>query len=189
MLAATAAQATTITGTVNTGSNAANISGDAVTFASAPPPPSSQLPLTMTVGEFDFSVPGGGQVITAGSFSGDFGSNILQSSTAQAKLFIDGVQVALCNATCEAASQASDVAWSYSLTASDLTVLSSNSLWEAGRAVMTATQLSESQVVLDPTSVNLTVTPVPIPPAFFLFASALAPFFGFARLKARSVPA
>jgi len=174
ILAATAAQAATITGTVNTGS------GDG-TFSSAPS--NGPFPLGLTVGEFDFSVPGG-QAITAGTFSGDFGSNILGSATGQAKLFVDGIQLALCDANCEAASQANDVAWMYSLTAADLTQLSTNSLWESGRAVITAQQLSASQLVLDPTSVNLTQTPVPIPPALFLFASALAPLFGFARRKA-----
>jgi hypothetical protein len=186
ILAATAAQASTITGTVDTGTNPANFSGDAVTFASAPS--NGPFPSTMTVGEFDFSV-SGGQAITAGTFSGNFGSNVLASGTSQAKLFVDGVQLALCDAACETASQSNDVAWLYSLTASDLTLLSTNSFWQAGRAVITASQLSASQVVLDPTSVNLTVTPVPIPAAFFLFASALAPLFGFARHKARSVPA
>jgi hypothetical protein len=185
ILAASAAQASTISGTVDTGGNpAVNFSGDAVTFASAPS--NGPFPSTMTVGEFDFSVPGG-QAVTAGSFSGDFGSNALGSGTSQAELFVDGIQLALCNAACEAASQSSAVAWLYSLTASDLTQLSTNSLWQSGRAVITASQLSASQVVLDPTSVNLTLAPVPIPPAFFLFASALAPLFGFARRKAQSV--
>jgi hypothetical protein len=178
ILAATAAQASTISGTVNTGGNPANFSGDTVTFASAPS--NGPFPVSMTVGEFDFSVPGG-QAITAGSLSGNFGSNTLASGTSQAKLFVDGVQLALCAAACEAATQSNDVAWSYSLTASDLATLSTNALWLAGRAVITASQLSASQVVLDPTTVSLTASPVPIPAAFFLFASALAPFFGFAR--------
>ena len=178
ILAGTAAQASTISGTVNTGGNAANFSGDALTFASAPS--NGPFPVSMTVGEFDFSVPGG-QAITAGSFTGDFGSNTLASGTSQTKLFIDGVQLAICNSACEAASQSNDVAWSYSLTAADLSTLSTNALWLAGIAVITASQLSASQVVLDPTSVSLTTTPVPIPAAFFLFASALAPVFGFAR--------
>src|SRR6185437_16817307 len=125
--------------------------------------------------------------IIAGSFSGNFGSNFLASGTSQVKLFVDGVQLALCDVACEAATQSSDAAWLYSLTASDLTQLSGNSLWQAGRAVITAQQLSASQVVLDPTSVNLTLQPVPIPPAFFLFASALAPLFGFARRNSRSL--
>ena len=184
ILAATAAQASTISGTVDTGGNAANFSGDALTFASAPS--NGPFPSAMTVGEFDFSVPSG-ETITAGSFSGNFGSNALASGTSQATLFVDGVQLALCDAACEAASQSSDVPWLYALTGSDLTQLSTNSLWQAGRAVVTASQLSASQVVLDPTSVNLTLAPVPIPPAFFLFASALAPLFGFARRKATTV--
>lgn len=184
VLATTATQASTISGTVNTGGNPANFSGDALTFSSAPS--NGPFPLTMTVGEFDFSVPSG-QAITAGSFSGNFGSNVLASGTSQAKLFVDGVQLALCGATCEAASQSNDVAWTYSLTASDLMTLSTNPLWEAGKAVITASQLSASQVVLDPTTVNLTLTAVPIPAAVFLLMSALAPLFGFARLKTRAV--
>jgi hypothetical protein len=178
VLAATAAQASTITGTVNTGNNAANFSGDSVTFAGAPS--SGPFPTTMTVGEFDFSVPSG-QRVTAGSFSGDFGSNSLASGTSQARLFVDGVQLALCDASCESASQSDDVAWSYTLTASDLSALSTNALWLAGKAIITATQLSASQVVLDPTTVNLNVEPVPLPGALFLFSSVLAPLFGFAR--------
>jgi hypothetical protein len=184
ILAATAAHASTISGTVNTGGNAANSSGDALTFASAPS--NGPFPSTMTVGEFDFSVPSG-EAITAGSFNGNFGSDILGSSTSQASLFVDGIQLALCDAACEAASQSNTVAWLYSLTASDLTLLSTNSLWQAGRAVLTASQLSASQVVLDPTSVNLTLAPVPIPPAFLLLASALAPLFGLARRKPGTV--
>jgi len=184
MLAATAAQASTISGTVNTGGNPANFSGDTTAFASAPS--NGPFSSAITVGEFDFSVPSG-QAITAGSFNGDFGSNFLGSGTSQASLFVDGVQLAFCAASCEVASQSNDVAWSYSLTASDLSLLSSNSLWQSGRAVITASQLSASQVVLDPTNVNLTVTPVPIPAAFFLFASALAPLFGVARRKAATV--
>jgi hypothetical protein len=177
ILAATAAQASTISGTVNTGNNAANVSSDSAAFSSAP----SNGPFTtMTVGEFDFSVPSG-QAVTAGSFSGDFGSNIIGSATSQAKLFVDGVQLAVCDANCEAASAANDVAWSYSLTASDLLTLSTNSLWLAGKAVITATQLSASQVVLDPTTVSLNTAPVPLPGALLLFTSALAPLFGFAR--------
>jgi len=184
ILAASAAQASTISGTVNTGNNPANFSGDAATFASAAS--AGPFPLTMTVGEFDFSVPSG-QSITAGSFSGNFGSDFLASGTSQVKLFVDGVQLALCDVACEAATQSSDAAWLYSLTASDLTQLSGNSQWQAGRAVITAQQLAASQVVLDPTSVNLTLQPVPIPPAFLLFASALAPLFGFARRKSGAV--
>jgi hypothetical protein len=184
ILAASAAQASTISGTVNTGNNLANFSGDATTFASAPS--DGPFPSMLTVGEFDFSVPSG-QAIVAGSFNGNFGSDFLASGTSQVNLFVDGVQLALCGAACEAASQASDVAWMYSLTASDVALLSTNPLWQAGRAVITAQQLSASQVVLDPTNVNLTLQPVPIPPAFFLFASALAPLFGFARRKAVTV--
>ena len=183
-LAASAAQASTISGPVNTGNNLENFSGDATTFASAPS--DGPFPLTMTVGEFDFSVPSG-QAVTAGSFNGNFGSDFLASGTSQVSLFVDGVQLAICGAACETASQSSDVAWAYSLTASELALLSTNSLWQAGRAVITAEQLSASQVVLDPTSVNLTLQPVPIPPAFFLFASALAPLFGLARRKAGTV--
>jgi hypothetical protein len=179
ILGATAAQASTISGTVNTGS------GDA-TFVSGPW--NGPFPRTLTVGEFDFSVPSG-EAITAGFFSGDFGSDILGSATSQASLFVDGVQLALCDAVCEAASESTAVGWSYSLTASDLTQLSTNPFWLAGRAVISASQLSASQVVLDPTSVNLTTAPVPIPAAFLLFASALAPIFGFARSKARAVAA
>jgi hypothetical protein len=184
ILAATAAQADTISGTVNTGGNPANFSGDTVTFAGAPS--NGPFPLQMTVGEFDFTVPSG-QVITAGLFSGNFGSNILGSATSQARLFLDGVELALCDAACEAASQSNDVPWQYSLTASDLALLSTNSFWLAGRAILTASQLSASQVVLEPTSVSLTTSPVPIPAAVFLFTSALAPLFGFAGLKARGL--
>src|SRR5579859_121003 len=175
--AATAAQASTITGMVNTAA------GDG-TFGSAPS--NGPFPVSMTIGEFDFTVPGG-QAVTAGTFNGDFGSNIIGSATGQGRLFVDGVQLALCDATCEAASQANDVAWTYSLTTADLAQLSTNSLWEAGRAVITADQLSSSQLVLDPTTVNLTLAPVPIPPALFLFVSALAPLFGFGRRKAVAV--
>jgi hypothetical protein len=162
---------------VNTGSSDG-------TFGSAPS--NGPFPVNLTVGEFDFSVPSG-QTISAGTFTGDFGSNLIGSGTAQGRLFVDGVQLALCDAACESATQLDDVAWTYSLTTADLAQLSTNSLWESGRAVITAQQLSISQLVLDPTTVNLTLAPVPIPPALFLFVSALAPLFGFGRRKAVAV--
>lgn len=178
ILAATAVQASTITGTVNTGNNPDNGSGDSAAFGSAPW--NGPFPHTLRVGEFDFSL-SGGQAVTGGSFSGNFGSNVLGSATGQANLFVDGVQLANCNASCETASQSADVAWSYTLTTSDLSALSANPLWQAGRAVITASQLSLSQVVLDPTSVSLNVQAVPLPGALLLLTSALAPLFGFAR--------
>jgi hypothetical protein len=186
ILAASAAQASTISGTVDTGNNPDNFSGDSLTFASAPS--NGPFPSSMTLGEFDFALPSG-DAITAGSFGGNWGSDFLGSATSQGKIFVDGVQLAICDAACEAASQTSQVSWFYSLTASDLTSLSSNALWQDGRAIITAQQLSASQLVLDSTSVNLTTTPtpVPLPPALFLFASALAPLFGFARRKADKV--
>jgi hypothetical protein len=186
LTAAASAQAATITGTVNTGGTGANpnnFSGDDLTFATDPSATHSVFPLpAVTVGEFDFSVPGG-QAISAGSFSGNFASNTLASATGQTTLFLDGIQLATCGAACESASQTNVVAWSYSLTAGDLVSLSSNALWQAGRAVISETQLSASQVVLDPTSVSLTATPVPVPASVWLLGSALGSLFCLGRRK------
>ncbi len=179
-----AAHASTISGTVNTGASFSptNQSADGTTYFNAPTSGPFAL---VTIGEFDFTAPSG-QAISAGAFSGNFGSNTLASGTAQVNLFLDGIAVASCGAACETASNSADVAWSYTLTSGDFALLSGNANWLAGKAVLTALQVTPSQIVLDPTSVGLTATPVPIPPAAWLLGSALAPLFGLARRKAKA---
>jgi hypothetical protein len=182
--AAGAAHASTISGTVKTGAlfSPSNQSADGTSYFNAPTNgPFAQV----TIGEFDFTVPSG-EALSAATFSGNFGSNTLGSGTAQVNLFLDGIAVASCGAACEAASTSANVAWSYALTSGDFALLSSNANWLAGKAVLTARQVTSSQIVLDPTSVSLTATPVPIPAAAWLLGSALAPLFGLARRKAKA---
>ena len=181
-----AAHAATLSGSVDTGASFSptNQSADGTTYYNAP----TNAPFApVTVGEFDFTVPSG-QAIDGGTFSGNFGSNVLGSGTAQVNLFLDGVAVASCGAACEAASNSADVAWLYTLSSTDLALLAGNANWQAGKAVLTALQNTPSQIVLDPSSVSLTTTAVPIPGAVWLLGSTLAPLFGFARRKAKAGP-
>lgn len=173
-----AAQAYVISGEVNTSLSDSNQSTDGVTYYNVP----SSSPFSLlTVGEFDFSQ-SSGLSVTGGTLSGDFGSNTLASGTAQVTLFADGIQIANCDVNCEANTQSSDVAWSYTFTAADLFTLSSNTQWLAGQVVITAQQNDASQVVLDPTSVALTAA-VPVPGAVWLFGSVLMGWLGFNRRK------
>jgi hypothetical protein len=183
--AGSAAAATT--GTINTGAlfSPSNQSVDGTTYFNAP----TNGPFSLvTVGEFDFSAPAG-QMVSGGAISGNFGSNALASGTAQVNLYADGLFVATCNAACELASNSNDVAWSYTLTSANIAALAGNANWQSGKIVLTALQLDPSQVVLDPTSVNLTTTPVPLPAAAWLLGSALAPLFGMGRRKAKALRA
>jgi hypothetical protein len=134
----------------------------------------------VTVGEYDFAQ---AAVVTGAVFTGNFGSNLIGSATAPAQLFIDGINVATCDANCAAQTQSNDVAWSYTLTAADLVTLAGNAYWNSNRIVMTALQTDQSQIVLDPTTVTLTAT-VPVPGAVWLFSSALLAVFGINRRKA-----
>ena len=172
------AQAAVFSGDINTSLSVSNLSTDGVTYYNAP----STSPFSLlTVGEFDFSLPSGAS-IGSGTLSGDFGSNILSSSTSQVTLFADGIAVASCDVNCEAATQANDVAWTYTFSAADLASLSSNALWQAGQLVLTAQQLDPYQIALDPTSVTL--TSVPLPGTVWLFLSALIAGLGFSRRQA-----
>jgi len=180
LLLAGAAQADVIiSGNFNTLLSDSNQSTDGLTYFNAP----ATAPFSLvTVGEFDFSLTGN-QTISAATFTGDFGSNILGSSTAPVNLFIDGIAVATCDANCAANTQSSDVAWSYTLTSADLTALSTNANWLQGKAILTALQTDISQIALDPTSASLTAT-VPVPGAVWLFGSAVMGWLGFSRRKA-----
>jgi hypothetical protein len=173
-----AAQADIFSGDINTSLSASNISTDGISYANAP---SGASFATLTVGEFDFSLPSGAS-IGSGSLSGNFGSNNLSSATAQVALFADGIAVATCDVNCAAASQSNDVAWTYTFTATDLAMLNSNAQWQAGQLVLTAQQLTPYQIALDPTTVSL--TSVPLPGAVWLFLSALVTGLGFSRRKA-----
>ncbi len=180
LLAGTAmssAHASTITGTINTSSvfSPTNQSGDGTTYFNAP----AAGPFApVTIGEFDFTIPAGESVF-GGTFNGNFGSNVLGSGTAQVDLFLNGIAVASCDAACEFASESADVPWTYTFTSAQLSSLSS------GAAVLTALQKGVSQIVLDPTSVNIQtqVAPVPLPGAIWLLGSGLLSLFGFARRK------
>ncbi len=172
------AQADIFTGDINTSLSTSNLSTDGVTYFNTP----SLAPFSLlTVGEFDFSLPSGAS-IGGGTLSGDFGSNTLGSSSSQVALFADGIAVATCDVNCEAATQANDVAWSYTFSAADLATLSANAQWQAGQLVLTAQQMDPYQIALDPTTVAL--TSVPLPGAAWLFLSVLITGLGFSRRKA-----
>ena len=156
-LVAGAASATTIAGTLDTSSafSPTNQSFDGSTYYNAPyngPVPAAPV----VVGEFDFVLPSG-NAVTGATISGDFGSNVLGSGTAQVDLYVGNIEVASCGLACETATQSNDVAWSFTFSASQLGAIGS------GSVVLSAVQQEQNgqQVVLDPTSVSLNVAAVP----------------------------
>ena len=158
-LVAGAASATTITGTLNTSSalSPTNQSSDGTTYYNAPytgPVPAAPV----VVGEFDFALPSG-DAVTGATISGDFGSNVLGSGTGQVDLFVGSVEVASCGAACESATLSNDMAWSFTFSSAQLAAIGGGSL------VLSAVQQEGDgqQIVLDPTSVALTVSAVPEP--------------------------
>ena len=156
---ATSASAQTITGTVDTSAanSATNQSTDGTTYYNAPY--GGTLPAApVSVGAFDFTVPNG-SVVSGATISGDFGSNALGSGTAAVDLFVNSVEVARCDSVCEAATQSNDVAWSFTFSASQLGAFAD------GSVVLSAVQQESdgAQIVLDPTSVSLTLSAVPEP--------------------------
>ncbi|WP_347987781.1 hypothetical protein [Methylomonas sp. AM2-LC] len=171
-------QASIISGNINTLLSSSNQSTDGLSYFNAP----TSAPFSLvTIGEYDLNLTSN-QMISAGTFSGNFGSNIIGSSTAPVNLFIDGIAVATCDATCAANSASNDVSWSYTLSTTDLTALASNTDWTQGKVILTALQTDVSQIALDPTSFTLTRA-VPVPGAALLFSSALAFFLSFSSRK------
>ena len=167
MAAAAGAQAQTYAGTIDTSAafSPTNQSGDGATYYNAPaagPFPAASV----AIGEFDFALAPGAQV-TSALVSGDFGSNALGSGTAPVDLFLNGFEVASCDAACAAATQSADVAWSFALPAAELGAFAS------GSAVLTAVQQDVSQIVLDPTSITIEATTVPEPASLALMFGAL----------------
>lgn len=160
------AHAGTITGTINTSSgfSPTNQSTDGVTYYSAP---ADSIFTTVVIGEFDFTAPGN-NTISGASLSGNFGSNALASGTAPVNLFLNNVAVAVCDSSCEAASNNADVSWSYVFNAAQLASLAS------GHAVLTALETGPSQIVLDPTSITVQVAPVPEPDSILMLGVGLA---------------
>lgn len=147
----------TIAGTADTSAafSATNQSVDGTTYYNAPY--SGALPAApVSVGEFDFTVPSG-FVVSGATISGNFGSDALSSGTAAVDLFVNAVQVASCDSVCAAATQSADMAWSFTFTAAELGALANGSI------VLDAVQQGVSQIVLDPTSVSLTLAAVPEP--------------------------
>ncbi|HKT74547.1 MAG TPA: VPLPA-CTERM sorting domain-containing protein [Steroidobacteraceae bacterium] len=177
-IAAGTAHATTINGSLDTSAafSPTNQSTDGTTYFNAPasgPFPGSAV----QIGEFDFSVPAG-ETITSATLSGDFGSNTLGSGSAQVDLTLNGIAVASCDSACASASGLADVPWAFTFTAGELASLAS------GKAVLTAIQQSASQIVLDPTSVAIQTSPVPLPAAGWLLGSGLLSLAGLRRRKA-----
>ncbi len=154
---AASAGAQTITGTVDTSAanSSTNQSSDGTTYYNAPY--GGTFPAApVVVGAFDFTVPSG-SVVSGATISGNFGSNVLGSGTSAVDLFVNSVEVASCDSVCAAATQSNDVAWSFTFTASQL------GAFAGGSAVLSAVQQDGSQIVLDPTSVALTLSAVPEP--------------------------
>ena len=174
--AAAGAHAATFSGAIDTSSakSPTNQSGDGSTYVGAPvfgPFPAAPV----VVGEFDFA---GGHVNSL-TISGDFGSNTLGSGTAPVDLFLNGVEVASCNAACAANTEAADVAWSFTIPSASLASFAD------GSAVLTAVQLDMSQIVLDPTSITVDVTPLPEPAGLPMLLGAL-PLIAFGLRRARN---
>lgn len=159
-----------------------NQSFDGSTYYNAPaagPFPSDAF----TVGEFDFSL-SPGFAVTGGTISGDFGSDVLGSATAEVDLYVDQVLIARCDSTCATASETADVAWTHTFTGSELGALGN------GRLVLTAIQQGPSQVVLDPTSVSLDIAAaVPEPGTAWLTLIGGVPLIARALRRRRAVRA
>ena len=168
---AVSAQSQTINGSIDTSAlfSPTNQSADGTTYYNAPYAGPFPAP-SVVIGEFDFVIPGG-SLVSAATFSGDFGSNILGSSTAEVDLFVNSVEVASCDTTCALASESNDVPWSHVFTAGELVALGS------GAAVLTAIQQGQSQIVLDPTAVSITVSAVPVPAEWLLLVGGALPTF------------
>lgn len=178
LVAAGSAQAATIVGTIDTGAmfSPTNQSADGVTYFNAP----AVAPFSsVTIGEFDFSIPFG-EAVSSVVLNGNFGSNNLGSSTAPVDLFLNNIAVAGCNAMCANNSMTSDVAWSYTFSASELSRLSS------GTAILTAMQTNTSQIVLDPTSITIQTAAVPESDVALLIGLGLIPVLAVSRRKSAS---
>ena len=178
-LFAGAASATTIAGTLDTSAafSATNQSADGTTYFNAPY--TGALPAApVVVGGFDFTVTSGFQVSGA-TISGNFGSDALGSGTAEVDLFVNAIQVATCNSGCADATQSADMAWSFTFTPAEL------GAFAGGSAVLSAVQEGVSQIVLDPTTVSLTLTAVPEPESLPMTLLAL-PLVALGLRRARS---
>ena len=169
-----AAEADTLIAPIDTspGVSPTNQSSDGATYFNAPS--SGPFPAApVTVGEVQFAVPAG-QQISGAAIAGDFGS-ATPGATAPVDLFLNGVEVALCNAACASASAVTNVMWSSTLSPADLFALSS------GTATLTAVQRAGSQLSLGPTSLTVNTSPVPLPAGLLLLGSGLAVSFGLRR--------
>ena len=178
LLAAGSAQAATIVGTIDTGFGPTNQSTDGVTYFNAP----AVAPFSsVTIGEFIFSssIPFG-EAVSSVVLNGNFGSNNLGSSTAPVDLFLNNIAVAGCDAMCANNSMTSDVAWSYTFSAGELSRLSS------GTAILTAMQTNTSQIVLDPTSITIQTAAVPESDVALLIGLGLIPVLAVSRRKSAS---
>lgn len=169
------AHASTISATINTGGafSPTNQSTDGVTYFNANN--SGPFPAApVTIGELDYTIPGS-ETVSGATISGNFGSNIVGSATAPVDLFLNGIEVASCDAACAMASQSNDVAWSFTFGSANLFALAT------GKAILTAVQQGPFQIALDPSDITIQTTPVPLPGGLLLLTSGIASLFGFRR--------
>jgi hypothetical protein len=169
-----AAEADILIAPIGTGPDVSptNQSSDGATYFNAPN--SGPFPAApVTVGQVQFAVPAG-QQINGAAIAGDFGS-AAPGATAPVDLFLNGVEVALCNTACASASAVTNVMWSSTFSPADLFALSS------GAATLTAVQRAGSQLSLGPTSLTINTSPVPLPAGLLLLGSGLAASFGLRR--------
>jgi hypothetical protein len=139
----------------------------------------SDYPLApVLIGDFTFTIPAG-ETVVGGTISGTFGNDSdpgVTDATAPSDYFIDGgaIEVASCDdslsfsVACDTAS--TPTAWSYTLSASDLSNLSTD--LSAGSIDFTAVQNFALAVNTGTTTLDLVLAPEPS--GIFLFGGVLA---------------